>query len=64
MHRWVKGHAANYRGDALANEGRESKSQITTKDKEWLNNHNALHDGARLQVLEAQLAYKLILKRK
>ena len=63
--RWVEGHADDYgnnQADALANEGRESETQMTKDDEEWLCNHNALHDGARLQALEARHAYKLILK--
>ena len=48
-----------FRADTLANKGRESEDQMTTDDKEWLNN---LNDGARLQASEAHHAYKLILK--
>ena len=53
--RWVKGHADNYRNnraDALANNGRENDFQVEIDEEEWLNEHPALQDGARLQALE------------
>ena len=63
--KWVKGHADDYgnnRADALADEGRNSNSQMVMDEEEWYDNHPALQDGARLQALEAKHMYKLLLK--
>lgn len=61
--RWVKGHAEDYgdiKADALANTGRESDTpMVIDNDEGWLNNHPALHDGARLQAqTHAEISHK------
>ena len=63
--RRVKGHDKNYgnqRADALANEGREAEAVARPDRAEWLNEHSALPDGARLQALEASHMYYALLK--
>ena len=52
----------NNRADTLADEGRNSDTRMVMDEEEWYNNHPALQDGARLQVLEANHMYKLLLK--
>jgi len=63
--KWVKGHDDNYgnnRADEPANEGRESNLIMRVDDEDWIENHPALQDGARLQALEAKHIYDAILK--
>ena len=64
--KWVKGHAeenyGNSRADALADQGRESDQLVTTDEEEWINDHPALQDGARLQALTARQTYGLLLE--
>jgi len=63
--KWVKGHENNYgniRADALANAGRENDTQMREDDTEWVDNHEALQDGARLQALDASHTYKALLR--
>ena len=62
--KWVKGHGDDYgniRADALADEGRESDSQVEVDEEEWIRDHPALQDGARLQALDARHIYKAVL---
>lgn len=61
-----QGHAddhGNNRADAPANAGRESNTVIEPDEEDWLNNHPALHDGARLQTLEAKHMDSTLLRR-
>ena len=51
------------RADALANAGRESNTLIETDEEDGLDNHPALHDGARLRALEAKHMYDIPLRR-
>jgi len=55
--KWVKGHEeenyGNNRADALANAGRENESLMRMDNENWIDNHPALQDGARLQALDA-----------
>jgi len=63
--KWVKGHENNYsniKADALANAGRENDAQMREDDVEWVNNHKALQDSARLQDLDASHTYKALLR--
>jgi len=63
--KWVKGHEDNYgniRADALADAGRENDTQMREDDIEWVDNHEALQDGARLQALDARHTYKALLR--
>ena len=63
--RWVKGHDennyGNSRADALADTGRETDHPVRMDDKEWLDDHPALQDGARLQALDAKHIYSTLL---
>jgi len=52
--KWVKGHKdnnGNIRADALADTGRNSNLRMREDDEDWIDNHEALQDGARLQVV-------------
>ena len=64
--RWVKGHDednyGNSRADALADTGREQDTTVRIDDKEWIEGHSALQDGARLQALNAKHTYMALLK--
>ena len=64
--KWVKGHDednyGNERADALADTGRERNISVALDDKEWLDGHPALQDGARLQALEAMHTYNALLE--
>jgi len=63
--KWVKGRENNYsniRADALANAGRGSNAQMREDDEEWVENHEAIQDGARLQALDASHIQKVLLR--
>ena len=65
--KWVKGHDDNdrtNRADELAKEGRENNLLVKIDDEDWIENHAALQDDARLQALEAKHIYEAILKSK
>jgi len=42
--------------------GRESNTQMRIDDENWVENHEALQDGARLQALDASHIYKALLR--
>jgi len=63
--KWVKGHDDNYgnnEADRLANEGRESEDTLRLDNEEWVKNHSALQDGARIQALGAKHTYAAVLE--
>ena len=62
--KWVKGHEFNYgniKADELADTGREGDPTVTQDEDEWIDNHPALQDGARLQALSTKHIYKALL---
>ena len=63
---WVKGHNednyGNNTADELANEGSGKNTIMEMDEEEWINNHPALQDGARLQALEAEQIYAALVK--
>ena len=62
--KWVKGHANNYgnnQADCLADLGRASDLEFIPDDEQWVQNHPALQDGARLQAIETKHTYKILL---
>lgn len=63
--KWVKGHDegnyGNSRADALADTGREQGLAMRIDDKDWIEGHPALQDGARLQALDAKHTYSALI---